>query len=152
MTLASGTELALILEDSEGEQLRISWERPARWESRSPDPPGADRRRALPAGTYRIRGVRLIDRSRKNETWHLSASGRQLGELDVEAGETLPFEFDPTIHMAAHLRRGKQVAVSITTASGAGLSIYKDWRRIPLGYRLTSADGEVRRRGPLHYG
>ena len=42
--------------------------------------------------------------------------------------------------------------MGITNPDGAGLSIYKDGRRIPIRYRLVDESGEVVREGPMNYG
>ena len=141
----AGAEVALLVRNPDGEPLRLSWERV---EGREPS---ADRRRALPAGVYSVVGLRWIDRSRGGEVWHTSATGRQLGDLDVEAGEEQVLELDPTIEISRGLGGG-QVAMGITHPSGAGLSIYKDGRRIPIEFRLVAANGRIVASGSMRYG
>jgi hypothetical protein len=138
-------EAALLLEDEQGQALRISWERV------EDQRPNKDRRRALPAGQYKILGLRQVDRSREGELWHTSTTGRQLGFLDVEEGEQQTLELDRKIVFSRALRK-TQVAMGITHPSGAGLSIYKDGRRIPITYELHAADGRIVRHGAMNYG
>lgn len=138
-------EAALMLQDEFGEVLRLSWEEVEGRKS------SADRRRALPAGQYKIVGLRQIDRSREGELWHTSVTGRQLGFLDVEEGEEQTLELDRSIILSRGLR-GQRIAMGITHPSGAGLSIYKDGRRIPIGYQLLAGDGRVVRHGSMNYG
>lgn len=145
VTLARG-EAALVLKGRAGELYRLSWERVGG------QPVERDRRRALPAGEYEILSLRQVDRTRAGEVWHTSATGRQLGRLVVEDGETESIEVDATIRIGRGLRAGKQVAMTVTHPTGAGLTIYKDGRRIPVAYRLVAADGEVLRHGPMNYG
>ena len=111
-----------------------------------------DRRRALPPGDYEVVSLRQTDRTRAGEVWHTSATGAQLGRVVVEEGEVEPLEPDATIRVGKGLRGGEQVAMTITHPSGAGLTIYKDGRRIPVAFRVVAADGEVLRHGPMNYG
>jgi len=145
VVLPAELEAAVLLEGPSGELLRLSWEQ------RPGVRADADRSRALPAGTYQIRGLRIIDRSRKGEVWHTSASGHRLGQLEVEAGVRRTLELDPTIRFGKRLGRGR-VAMSITRPGGAGLSIYKDGVRIPIGYRLLDPEGKAVASGPMRYG
>ncbi len=145
VTIPGGVEAALLLRSSEGDVHRVSWEK-----VKGREVPG-DRRRAIPAGVYRVLGVSLVDRSRKGEVWHTSSSGRQLGEIDVDEGEELAFAPDPTISIRRGLR-GERAAMGITSPAGAGLSIYKDGRRIPISYRLTTGDERAAAKGRMNYG
>lgn len=145
VTLAAG-EAALILKDGAGGLYRVSWERA---EGR---PEVADRRRALPAGEYEVVGLRQVDRTRADEVWHTAATGAQLGRLVVEDGEETPVKLDATIRVTRGLRGGNMVAMNVTHPSGAGLTLYKNGRRVPVAFRLLDARGEIVRRGPMTYG
>ena len=145
LSLPAGQEAAVLLQGQDGELLRLSWEQ------REGAAASTDRRRALPVGSYRIRGVRIVDRSREGEVWHTSASGHRLGHLEVEAGQLQALELDPTVQLSKSLRRGR-AAMSINRPGGAGLSIYKDGRRVPIGYRLVDAAGRAVASGRMRYG
>ena len=141
VTLSEGIG-ALLVKDADGQDWRLSWEG---------DESGADRRRALPQGSYDVTGYRLIDRSREDELWHISATGVRHWRLEVDAGETEEVEIDATVHMRSGMR-GKRATMSIVGMHGAGLSIYKDGRRIPINFRVTDSQGEVLAKGPMNYG
>ena len=144
LVLPKDREAALVLEAADGSRLRVTWERDAEGTT-------ADRRRAVPSGTYRILGLRQVDRSEEGKVWHTSATGAQLGELEVQAGERQEVQLDRTIEIGRGLVRGRQVAMTITHPSGAGLSIYADGLRISIGYKLLAGD-EVVRKGRMNYG
>ena len=141
VTLSEGTG-AVLVEDEYGQAWRLSWEG---------DESDADRRRALPPGSYNVTGYRLIDRSREDAVWHISVSGVHHWKLEVDAGETEEIEVDATVHMRAGMRR-ERASMSIVGMHGAGLSIYKDGRRIPISFRVTDSGGEVLAKGPMNYG
>ncbi len=133
---------AVLVKDADGLAWRLSWEG---------DDAEADRRRALPPGTYSVTGYRLIDRSREDALWHISVTGIRGWKLEVDAGETEEIEVDATVHMRAGMRNGS-ASMSIVGMHGAGLSIYKDGRRIPISYKITDDEGEVLAKGPMNYG
>ncbi len=141
VTLSEGIG-ALLVKDADGQDWRLSWEG---------DEPGADRRRGLPPGSYDVTGYRMIDRSREGEEWHISVTGVRHWKLEVDTGETLEVEVDATVHMRSGMR-GKRATMSIVGMHGAGLSIYKDGRRIPINFRVTDSEGEVLAKGPMNYG
>lgn len=60
-------------------------------------------------------------------------------------------KIDARVHLAPHLTP-KRVGVAVTGDGGAGLSIYKDGRRIPLRYRVVGAQGQELAQGALRYG
>jgi len=133
---------AVLVKGADGQPWRLSWEG---------DDSSADRRRALPPGTYDVTGYRMIDRSREDAEWHISVSGLRGWKLEVDAGETEQLKVDATVHMRAGMRRG-MASMSIVGMHGAGLSIYKDGRRIPINFRVIDSQGEVLAKGPMNYG
>lgn len=132
---------ALLVQDEEGRQFRLSWE---------PETDLKDTRRALPAGSYKIVGARHVTTARKDEVWHTSLSGLQLGTLELEAGKTKRVTLDPTIHLKTRRHRA-HFSVQVTGPLGAGLSLYKNGVRIPLGYRVMRGEEELAK-GDLRYG
>lgn len=150
LVLPEGVEGALLLKDGEDRAWRVSWERV----TGRPVPEAVfpeDRRRALPPGTYTIVGQRLVDRSKQGEVWHTSATGHELGELQVEVGAELAVTLDPTVRIGKRAS-GRRVAMSVQGPHASGLSLYKDGRRIPIRYRLTDARGRELAEGPMTYG
>lgn len=140
-------EAAVILEDEQGHRFRLSSETvEKKRHSRSPV------RRAVPAGKYRVLGIHAIDRSRRDQVWHLSTSGRRLGTLEVTEGEEVPYELDRTVHIEGALQEGKRISVSVRHTSGAGLTLYRDGRRIPMSYRLVDRRKKTLRSGKITYG
>jgi len=143
VTLEQG-EAALLVKDGQGHAWRLSWEQREGVAS-------SERRRALPPGDYEVVGYRIIDRSREAETWHVCASRPRLDALRVRAGEEHALSLDATIRVAKRLS-DDQIQMAITGANAAGLSIYRDGRRIPIRYELRGRDGEVLRAGRMNYG
>ena len=141
VTLTQGIG-AVLVKDADGQPWRLSWEA---------DDQGTDRRRGLPPGSYDVTAYRMIDRSREDAEWHISVSGLREWKLEVDAGETAELEVDATVHMRAGVRRG-MASMSIVGMHGAGLSIYKDGRRIPINFRVIDSQGEVLAKGPMNYG
>lgn len=146
MVLPAG-EAAVILEDEQGRRFRLSSETVEK-KRRSNSPV----RRAVPAGKYRILGIHAIDRSRRDQVWHLSTSGRRLGSVEVTEGAEVPYELDRTVHIEGALRDGNRISVAVRHNSGAGLTIYKDGRRIPMSYRLVDSRKKTLRSGKITYG
>jgi len=132
---------AAFLEDEHGLVRRLSWESEGE----------RDRRRALPAGKHKLVGYRLLARDAAGVAWHVSAGGKTLRTLELAAGEETRLEIDPTIHVQRRLS-GRSVSVAVQGEAASGLSIYRDGKRIPLGYRLLGAQGEVLAEGPITYG
>ncbi len=133
---------ALLLRDEEGTVLRLSWEEEAGAD--------ADRRRALPAGDYKLISYRILLQDGE-ETWHLSATHSKIQEVTIQPGEDLRIEVDPRIHITGRIGHGR-VSIAVQGEHKAGLSIYKDGRRIPMGYRIVGADEKELASGDYRYG
>lgn len=133
---------ALLLRGEDGHVVRLSWE------ERGTD---ADRRRALPAGKYALVGYRLIRADEHGVPWHVSAGGKTIRELELAASSEQGVEIDPAILMAPNVKH-EDFGVSVQGESGAGLTIYKDGKRIPLGYRRLDAHGKPLAEGKINYG
>jgi len=129
----------LLLEDREGGAHRLVWDG-------SQEPAG----RSLPAGTYVLRTYRVV-REAGGRTWHVSATKPSIRELRVRPGKTSRVELDLAIRMEASLV-GRQARMSIRGDEDAGLSIYADGRRIPMGFRVLGRDGETLVEGEMEYG
>jgi hypothetical protein len=96
-------------------------------------------------------GYRIVDRSRKGEVWHLSGSGPKLRAIEVPASGELAIEVPARITVKQRFD-GASAGMEIRGPDAAGVSIYKDGARIPIGYRLLSDAGGELARGKLNYG
>lgn len=132
---------ALLLAAADGRRFRLSWEEGA----------GADRRRALPAGAYTLVGYRIVAADAGGRLWHVSASGAKLRELDLPAGTERTLAIDPTIRIMKRVAGG-ELQVTVQGDDKAGLTIYREGKRIPLGFELSGADGARRGAGQVRYG
>ncbi len=131
----------LFLSDAEDHAYRLSW---------NADEPQAERRRALPAGSYRLRTYRIV-RTEGGERWHVSATAPSLRRIEVRAGETTHVELDDTIAIHSRLS-DTQAGMNIQGDSGAGLSIYRGAKRIPIDYRVRDEADVVVATGTMRYG
>ncbi|MHC4847017.1 MAG: hypothetical protein ACYTEG_01010 [Planctomycetota bacterium] len=111
-----------------------------------------DRRRRLPEGDYLLRTTR-IEREKKGIWWFLSSTGPAKRKVRVARGAKL--SIDDTVHFRSIARRrnGKlQLGFGITTKRKRGLSVYRDGKRVPVGYKLFDKKGELIKQGTMNYG
>ncbi len=137
---------AVLLRAEDGSVLRLSWE-----DEPAAENTGAERRRELAAGRYTLVGYRLIARDERKRTWHVSASAVKGVTLDVQAGRENRLEIEPTIQIVERVQ-SDGMSVSVQGISGAGLSIYKEGKRIPLGFRRLDEEGRKLGEGKIAYG
>lgn len=140
---------ALILRGPRGVVVRLSWEAEAADGAES-----SDERRALPAGSYDLVGYRILERGEDGSLWHVSASapkGKPIRVLEVEAGATSSVDVDGTVHVKRRLG-ASQIGMGIQGEGEAGLSIYKDGKRIPIRFELRDHAGGVVAEGRMRYG
>lgn len=113
------------------------------------------RRRALPAGSYRLRTTRVERVDKDGTRWFVSLSGPGGRKLRIATGKTNRLVIDTAVHFKGKVkRRGHrlQLAMAITGANGRGLSIYKNGKRVAVDYKLLDAKGRVLARGRMNYG
>ena len=112
--------------------------------------------RALPAGEYALVGYRLIQKDVGVDLWYASATGESIAVIAVAAGAAVRPELDPavTIELArAELADGAlQLGMSVTGAGGAGLTLYKNSKRIPIAYSVTTKKRKELVRANMTYG
>lgn len=132
---------ALIVQHADGRAFRVTWEGVG---DRGSQP------RALPVGTYKVRGYRVLADDAAGVPWMLSSSGASLGVFTVAAGKTTAVPSDGTVRLVKQ-RRGQTVSVAVQGHAHAGLTVYRNGKRIPMGYRLV-AEGKVVDEGPMAYG
>jgi len=121
--------------------VRLSWE-----DGGEPGEP-----RALPEGRYTLVGYRILADDADGKPWHVSATGASIREVVIRGGANESLDVDETIRMESRVHAGR-IQVAIRGEHGAGLSIYKESRRIPLGYRLLDASGAELGSGSIEYG
>lgn len=136
---------AALLRAADGRLVRLSWEDGAA-EQANPE-----QRRALAPGSYTLAGYRLQLRDAQGKSWHVSASAVKGVTLDVQAGRESRLEIEPTIRIAERAQ-SDGVSVSVQGMKGAGLTIYKEGKRIPLAFRRLDAEGRVLGEGKIQYG
>ena len=141
---ATFAEGSVLLKDKDGTFYRLGWKKA-----------DADRRRALPAGDYVMTGYTLVRPDGQGKEWFLGASGKMIRKLTVRAGEEQPLTLQEFVHMhcrAVPQEGGVQVQGVVKGEHHCGVSIYRDGKRIPLGYRVTDAQGKEVAAGSLEYG
>ncbi len=133
------------MRDSHGKVTRLAWE------ARAEAPRETAKSRTLPAGEYTLIGYRIVDRSRPGEVWHLSGSGLKLRKIAMPASGEVRIEIASKLSVKQRFDGGS-AGMEIRGADGAGVSIYKNGRRIPIGYRVLGDKGEELTRGKMNYG
>ena len=136
---------AVLRRAEDGSLVRLSWEGDPSVEN------AADERRELPAGSYTLVGYRLLARDEQKKTWHVSASAVKGVTLDVRAGRENRLEIEPTIQIVERVQ-SDGLNVAVQGMNGAGLSIYKEGKRIPLGFRRLDGQGRALGEGKIQYG
>ena len=116
----------------------------------------ASARRALRPGVYTLVSYRIVRRDKKGTRWHLSATeSRGVSRFAIVAGKTKALELDPAVAVDVAARRvtsGVRVQASVTGESEAGLTIYRNSRRIAVEYRILDRQGALVASGPMKYG
>jgi len=95
-------------------------------------------------------GYRLLARDTAGVEWQLSAGGPALRELELSPGEQT-LELDAGVHMSPRIK-DSSLQVGVQGDGGAGLTLYRAGKRIPLGYRVLDASGRELESGKIHYG
>jgi hypothetical protein len=120
-----------------------------------PEDPQFATDRALPPGPYTLTGYRIGRRDAQGAEWFLSATGPDLRRLLVRAGEEQRVQVDDAIRLTggAHPEDGGvEIQRMLVGEKGSGLSLYRDGKRIDIGYRLADAAQKELARGTLRYG
>lgn len=141
---------SLTLKSQQGQFYRLSWE----------DPPGAvdpaSRLRAVPAGEYSLIGYRILRQDDKKREWMISStSPHGIRRLVLKGGETQVISIPDhvTIQFKARLSTNSlNLQVMVQGDHHAGASIYKDGKRIPIEYHVTSNKGRLLAKGSMEYG
>lgn len=131
----------LFLENTSGKLFRLSW---------SGEEPREERALALPAGKYKLKTYRIV-RELEGETWHVSATDSEIREVVVPAEKRIRVEIDDSVLIVGK-RRGAGAQLKIEGDAGAGLSVYRGGRRIPIEFRVVDRTGKVLEHGRMRYG
>jgi hypothetical protein len=144
---AAFAEGTLLLRDEQDNYLRLEWG--------SASQPATDARRALPPGSYELTGYRITRRDDNGVAWFVAATGHAIQRIQIRSGQTTAVKVGDAVQFQLTARRRGQAVVLQTPVAGdahAGLSVYRDGRRITLRYRVTDADGRELAAGDLRYG
>ena len=163
LLVPSFDEGTVLLKNAAGEAIRVSWETPRPKRGGKPFErtdrrarTEASRRRALPAGVYTLIGYRVIRRDKAGRSWFVSSTApRGIRKFAVVACKQRKLEIDEQVVVECAARRTKLGLRLLVTVSGeieSGLSVYRNGRRIPLGYRVLDSKGRVVARGAMEYG
>ena len=77
-----------------------------------------------------------------------------VGKFAMQSGRTQKISIDSSITFGAKgsAQNGFMIQVPIQGQHHAGVTIYKNGKRIPMNYVVTSADGKVLEMGKMNYG
>ena len=130
--------------ESDGKPFRLTWKSGQK-----------DRRRALPDGDYKIKGYRIRKTDDQGTDWHISIASPGFRKVTVRSEQGVKVDIEPTISIKLRVIRKRDeltVVARVLGEGNSGLSIYRRGKRIPLRYRVTSADGKPITTGPMRYG
>ena len=144
------------MKDKQGRFYRLTWEPGDDDDSPASDSStDQDRRRTLPAGEYTLTGYRLVRRDEQDTSWFISTTAPKIRDVVVTEGETQRVTIDPTIGMQCRTRPHHGsigIQMGVQGEHHSGLSIYRDGKRIPIGYLVTDAQGRALAQGAMRYG
>lgn len=144
--LAPFAEGEAFLRDAKGEVFRLTWE------SRERAAPAKSAARLLPAGEYTLVGYRAVRQDRQGVAWMISVIANGGPRVSVSSGQPAKLPISDTIYASAQLRPKGQVGMMLAGEGRSGLSLYKNWRRVPMNFRIVDANGVVRASGRITYG
>ena len=155
----------MFLKNGQGEITRLEWEPMeadagdrGKSEKRSHQPVARDggRLRALPAGTYTLTGYRVGREDDQGASWFISVilAHYDKHQITVRPGEISQIEIDPTVAVSCRANAtGKFIVqAGLQGMHQAGLTIYRNGKRIPMGFSITAADGKLLESGGMNYG
>ena len=137
-------EGSALLRSQEGAYYRLAWKKEDK-----------DRRRALPPGEYALTNYVVIRRDDEGKEWFVSATGRAIRKIVIQAGEEQKLALPESIQVVCRAVSQKsevQVQGVLQGENHSGLSLYREGRRITIGYRLADGQGKELAAGALDYG
>ncbi len=144
LVTASFAEGSIIAKNAQGKLFRLAWDRQDK-----------DRRRALPAGTYTLTHYQLVRRDSQDKAWFLAATSHGFGRLVVRAGQEQAVKVKEAVSLKwkVHAAGGSlDMNMVLHGEHHAGVSLYKDGKRIAARYRVTDAEDKELAAGLLEYG
>lgn len=139
-------EGSVFLKNEEGKVLRVCWE------SRVGVAPGKFRTRKVPTGVYSVIGYRAIRKDSSGATWLISALGETSPPVQIRAEQETKIPVSDTIFVSCQLRPRGQVGMMFAGEGRSGLTVYKNWKRIPVDFKITGPTGEELASGRIAYG
>jgi hypothetical protein len=142
----SFSEGSLLLKDHDGKYSRLLWDKD--------DAKTDERRRGIAPGHYKLTGYHVVRRDKQDKEWFLWINLRAGRTLDVKPG-ALDVSADDTITINCKAKRGAGGVEIIAVIMGdhhAGVTIYKEGKRIPIHYRVSDKDKQTLATGTLEYG
>lgn len=147
---------SVLLRNTDGLFVRLDWPASERRRDGDAKPQTKhDGRRPLPPGKYTLTNYRIVRRDHDGREWFVSATGKNIRQIEVVAGQTHRFELKPEIAMNCSVKpmaSGVGVQAMIMGEHHAGLTIYRDGKRIPMEFVIVDADGKELASGPMNYG
>ena len=148
-------EGALVLKNENGEFVRLEWPGTDRAASKKTDRPADAGRRPLPPGKYTVTNYRVARRDKDGREWFISATGKNIRQIEVVASQTHRLDLKPEIAMNCRVKStgaSVEVQAMIMGEHHAGLTIYRDGKRIPMEFVIVDADSKELASGPMNYG
>ncbi|MHC4923708.1 MAG: hypothetical protein ACYTG4_06465 [Planctomycetota bacterium] len=139
ITAETGT---VLLKGPEGD-VRLVW-----------DAEGKDRVCTLPAGEYAVRTIRT-ERTREGTHWFLSTTGPAGEPKEFKAGRTRTLKVPTGVVFKGRAKKageGLALGFALTTPDGAGISVYKEDRRVKVTYEVLDRMGKSVAEGTMTYG
>jgi len=136
-------ELFLHLKEKRGERLRLRWDE------------GTGRERELPAGTYILTGYRRVAKGADGAPWIWSTTSSEYARIEVKAGETLDIDVRDKIVLktGAIVRKGKlRLSLAFQVEPRLGTTLYRNGKRMAIGWEGLDAKGAVLTDGTMRYG
>ncbi len=74
--------------------------------------------------------------------------------MAITEGKPLKIKIDPAVQITSRLAANGQVQMMVAGAGSerTGATLYKNGKRIPMGYRVLGVDGKALREGSITYG
>ncbi|MCI0376175.1 MAG: hypothetical protein L0215_01080 [Gemmataceae bacterium] len=140
-------EGSLPLRNKAGKYFRLVWEK------RAGERPG-DLRRALEPGVYQVAGYHVARHDPQGKDWFVWFNTKHGDTVRVHKGQTASVKVDDAIQLDCRPKasaHGIEIIARVAGERHASITIYKEGKRVPLGYRVTDTNQRVLAEGPLGY-
>jgi hypothetical protein len=146
---------AVVLKNESDEFFRLEWPRTDHAAAKKTDRPHAAMRRPLPPGKYSVTNYRVARPDKDGHEWFVSATGKNIRQFEITAGQTHRLDLKAEIAMNCRAKStagGVTVQAMIMGEHHAGLTIYRDGKRIPMRFAVLDKSGKEVAAGELEYG